>query len=134
MTIPFWYEFVKDWCLKTINRPTKRTRRSSSGNSSGGLHTVAENENFPDANFRPRLSNIGPTPDQGTILLVKVSILLEKPSYTNLFFIHLTQVSFQIFLWRQHPLKHKERPIILVTSWPNQSMSMNILWTYIIKD
>ncbi|KAK2431013.1 Rad21/Rec8 family protein [Trifolium repens] len=45
-------------------RPTKRTRRSSSGNSSGGLHTVAENENFPDANFRPRLSNIGPTPDQ----------------------------------------------------------------------
>ncbi|MCI26257.1 sister chromatid cohesion 1 protein 1-like, partial [Trifolium medium] len=47
-------------------RPTKRKRRSSSGNSSGGLHTVAENENFPDANFKlsKRLSNIGPTPDQ----------------------------------------------------------------------
>ncbi|XP_045831036.1 sister chromatid cohesion 1 protein 1 [Trifolium pratense] len=47
-------------------RPTKRTRCSSFGNSSGGLPTVAENENFPDANFKlsKRLSNIGPTPDQ----------------------------------------------------------------------
>ncbi|GAU18126.1 hypothetical protein TSUD_248270 [Trifolium subterraneum] len=46
-------------------RPTKRTRRLSSGNSSGGLYTVAENENLPDANFKlSRLSNIGPSPDQ----------------------------------------------------------------------
>ncbi|PNY09031.1 sister chromatid cohesion 1 protein 1-like [Trifolium pratense] len=45
-------------------RLTKKTRRSSSGNSSGGLHTVAENENFTDANFKlHRLSDIGPTPD-----------------------------------------------------------------------
>ncbi|KAK2400840.1 sister chromatid cohesion 1 protein [Trifolium repens] len=45
-------------------RVTKKTRRSSSGNSSGGLHTVAENENFTDANFKlHRLSDIGPTPD-----------------------------------------------------------------------
>jgi hypothetical protein len=77
--------------LRTIYRLTKKTRRSSSGNSSGGLHTVAENENFTDANFKlHRLSDIGPTPDHGTILLVKASILLKKPNYIDEFFINLT--------------------------------------------
>ncbi|XP_073221640.1 sister chromatid cohesion 1 protein 1 [Cicer arietinum] len=43
----------------------RKRRYSSSGNSSGGLQPVAENENFRNVNFKlSRLSDIGPTPDQ----------------------------------------------------------------------
>ncbi|CAI8586336.1 unnamed protein product [Vicia faba] len=48
-----------------LERGRFRKRVHSSGKSSGGLPTVAENENLKAANFKlPRLSDIGPTPDQ----------------------------------------------------------------------